>query len=257
MSVSATWLGQSGLVLEAEGQAIVVDPWLSPNPARAVPPVTLERWPEKIHAVLITHGHGDHLDMPALSWLSGQSEIGRIIAPAPHVAGIRAALPGVEIIRVKPGDRVPGDSPVAVLPAWHGVAIEDGYSAAIGADGTSPHVGFALILGGVSLYIAGDTIVAPELVPLVRAEAPDVVFLPVNGRDSEREARGLLGNMDPVEAFAFADAVGADSLVPLHHDGVTGNTCDVADIARAGEASRIHLLLPARGRPLTLGGRSS
>lgn len=253
MSVNATWLGQSGLVLEAGGRVLAVDPWLSPHEARALPPAMPAHWPAEIDTVLITHGHGDHLDLPGLVWLAARSRLGRFVAPGPHVPAIRDRFPAAPIASVRPGDTLPGEVPIQVMPAWHGITVADGYGPAIAADGSAPHVGYALMLGGLSLYVAGDTISDPELVALVAALAPDVVFLPVNGRDAEREARGILGNMTPAEAFSFAESVGAGVLVPLHHDGVTGNTCDAGAIAHAATSSRVHLVLPARGRPFNLG----
>ena len=73
----------------------------------------------------------------------------------------------------------------------------------------------------------------------------------MNGRDARREAEDILGNMEPTEAFAFADAVGATYVVPLHHDGILlGNTKDVGEIARAANTASAHLILPARaGNP--------
>lgn len=253
MGVSVTWLGQSGLVLEADGRALAVDPWLSPHEVRALPPAIPPRWPAEVDTVLITHGHGDHLDLPGLVWLAGQSKISGFVAPGPHVAAIRDQFPAAHITSVRPGDTLAGDVPIQVMPAWHGVAVADGYGPAVAADGSAPHVGYALTLGGLTLYVAGDTISDPDLVALVAGLSPDVVFLPVNGRDAEREARGILGNMTPAEAFSFAESVGAGVLVPLHHDGVTGNTCDVGAIAHAASSSPVHLVLPARGRPFNLG----
>ena len=37
----------------------------------------------------------------------------------------------------------------------------------------------------------------------------DVALLPVNGRDSEREAGGIVGNLTADEAVGLADAIGA------------------------------------------------
>lgn len=255
MALTTTWLGQSGLLFQFGGQSIVVDPWLSPHPARAGDPAPPARWPAEITRVLITHGHGDHLDVDGLLALSRRTSLLTFVAPEPHVATIRAAFPATPIVSVRPSTATPDG--IQVFPAWHGIGAKDGYTTMIAPDGTSPHVGYGLKIGGVAVYLSGDTISDPELVAAVKPFAPDVAFLPVNGRDARREAEDILGNMEPVEAFAFADAVGATVVVPLHHDGVTGNTKDIGEIARAASTASAHLILPARGRPFTLSGSTA
>jgi L-ascorbate metabolism protein UlaG (beta-lactamase superfamily) len=56
MSTKVTWLGHAALSLETDGFNILVDPFLSGNPAASISP-------EKVNAdfILLSHGHGDHL----------------------------------------------------------------------------------------------------------------------------------------------------------------------------------------------------
>ncbi len=73
----------------------------------------------------------------------------------------------------------------------------------------------------------------------------DVALLPINGRDAEREARGIVGNMDAAEAVELAVAIGSSTLVPYHWDGFAGNTVSpgaTADLA----AGRLHVVVPSR-----------
>jgi L-ascorbate metabolism protein UlaG (beta-lactamase superfamily) len=67
MSTKVTWLGHAALSLEIDGFNILVDPFLSGNPAASVAP-------DKVNAdfILLSHGHGDHLgDTVAIAQRTG------------------------------------------------------------------------------------------------------------------------------------------------------------------------------------------
>jgi glucose 1-dehydrogenase/3-oxoacyl-[acyl-carrier protein] reductase len=104
-----------------------------------------------------------------------------------------------------------------------GVTVEDGYAAGP-TDGPTPHVGYVLRLAGTVVYHAGDTVASAMLIDTLRPMGVDVCLLPVNGRDYFREGAGILGNLDAAEAVQLAHAIGAGTLIPMHHDMVRGNT---------------------------------
>ena len=82
------------------------------------------------------------------------------------------------------------------------------------------------VLGGepAPCTTPGDTIVTDALREALDPLGIDVALLPINGRDAERESRGIVGNMDAAEAVELAVAIGASTLVPYHWDGFAGNT---------------------------------
>lgn len=265
------WLGQAGFVISGGHRPIIVDPWLSDHPLRAQRPPALADLPDDIGWLLATHEHPDHLDLAALPGFLARYPAAEVVVPTPLADRVIAASPGARVHPVQPGDRLPiGDATLTVVHAWHGIVVSDGYSDGHGltADGLTPFVGFVLKLPGGTVYHAGDTLARPALVEEILPLRVDVALLPVNGRDARRESAGILGNMDAREAVAFAAAVGARLMVPMHFDMVHGNRVPAGRTVGAAQAASppLSILIPARGidvrvgvpeRPVTRSGSGS
>jgi L-ascorbate metabolism protein UlaG (beta-lactamase superfamily) len=252
--VRLRWLGQAGFVIEAAGVTVLVDPWLSPHELRLAPAPLEEDLPLAVGWLLATHGHADHLDLPAIATIGARRPDLRVAVPTPLVPLVDDRAPGVRVTGVQPGDRlVDAGLEIEVVPAWHGVKVEDGYGPGPAGDPT-PHVGYVLRLAGTVIYHAGDTIASAALIEALRPMGIDVALLPVNGRDYFREEAGILGNLDAVEAVRLAHAIGAGTLVPMHHDMVRGNTAPAGAVADAVAALDLPIIViaPNRHRPITL-----
>lgn len=246
-----TWLGQAGFRLQLEGVCVVVDPWTSPHELRAVPPPPLELVADGVDWLLVTHEHLDHLDLGLLPVVMRRSPSVRVVVPAPLAPLVEGHVPSDRLVAVWPGDRLDLDGLAArVLPAFHGVSMEDAYGDGSVLGEGPRFVGYAL---GASrpVYHPGDTIVTDALLDAVGPLGVDVALLPINGRDEEREARGIVGNMDAVEAVELALAMGASVLVPHHWDGFEGNTVPPGSAVDAADG-RVHVAVPARWLPLDL-----
>ena len=55
--LTATFHGHACFLLEGDGKRVVIDPFLTGNPAAVIGPDELP----KVDAILLSHGHGDHL----------------------------------------------------------------------------------------------------------------------------------------------------------------------------------------------------
>ena len=142
-----------------------------------------------------------------------------------------------------PGDRVTGvriGTPVELggvratpVPARHAVRIEDGYSLGDQELRTPRFVGYVVELDGVRLYHAGDTLADEAIVRAVVDLRPDIALLPINGRDPDRERRGIVGNLAPDEAAELARDLSVALAIPMHFDTIRGNEGEPDAFVRA------------------------
>ena len=239
-SVALAWLGQSSVALRLGGATVLVDPFLSPHPDRLVPPPFSAEEARGVDVVLITHDHLDHLDEDALPAIAVASPSAIMVAPEDVVE--RVAELGVERDRIRglrsDGGTQVGDVRVDAVPACHGEGMDDAYR-------LGPFLGYIVSAGGAHVYHAGDTVLFEGLVDRLRELRVDLALLPINGRDAEREAAGIVGNLDAREAAQLAHDIGADAAVPLHWDMFAWNPGDPAEFVRVAQTTAI---VPQRAR---------
>jgi L-ascorbate 6-phosphate lactonase len=256
--VSVWWLGQAGFVLRGATATIVIDPFVTDfgNFGRLYDP-PLE--PEELDAVdllLATHDHADHIDPLGFP---------RILAASP---GATAVVPEavrervVELVGSAP--RVLGasvDTPIAEhgvtitpFPAVHGALPEDGYGFHLTESDEYPFLGYVIELDGIRVAHAGDTLVYAGLAERLRALDLDLLIVPINGTSWFREQRGIVGNMNVVEAAELAEASAARLVVPVHWDLFADNTEDPEHFMRrlASHHPGVNALVPTIGTRIDL-----
>jgi L-ascorbate 6-phosphate lactonase len=256
-------LGNAGVLLvEASGRRIAIDPWTSPwletasvaNPEPVVRqrPARLrsEELAEFVDAVLVTHEHPDHLD-PGLA--------GALTAAGVPVVLPRGCLPAAQACGYPPSALRPVDvgEPVDVagfgvvaVTAAHAFAGEGygAYSEWVDRTGAHRAVGYVVRSGGRVLFHSGDTVMWRGLAEDLRAARVDTCLLPINGRDWLREEAGLVGNLTARESADLAAACGAEVLIPVHFDGVVGNTGSPGELVGYASSAypQLSVLLPGR-----------
>jgi L-ascorbate 6-phosphate lactonase len=249
--IAVTWLGQSGFALVAGGVVALVDPFLAPHERRRYESALAAGAATGVDVVLCTHEHVDHFDADSAPVIAAASPGAVFVVPTPIVDMVtESGVPGDRVVGVQPGDthEVAGLS-LRAVPARHGVTMEDAYGfGETLSGGLIRFLGYVVEAGGVRLYHAGDTIHYDGMERAVGDLRPHIAMLPVNGRHAEREQRGIVGNLSEREAAWLAAAIGADTLIPMHHDMITGNLGSTAEVVRAAEEEHraVSVLVPPR-----------
>jgi L-ascorbate metabolism protein UlaG (beta-lactamase superfamily) len=200
-ATSITWIGHSTVLIEADGTRLLTDPLLRPGFAhvRRVAPPPDDRALASLDAVLISHAHYDHLDIPSL----------RRLAPSLHIVaplGVGALLrrSGFKhVTEVEVGAEVElGTVSIRATPAEHHPRRRP-----LGPQ--APPVGY-VVTGSSRVYFAGDTDVFDEMAGM--AHGLDVALLPIGGWGP----RVPKGHMDPVRAAQALVLLRPRTAVPIH-----------------------------------------
>ncbi len=196
-----TYVGHATCLIETSGVRLLTDPILRDRigyitrPRRRLHP----SWYRNIDAVLLSHMHLDHLDLPSLRLLGRET---RLVVPAGSGRLLRRdGFSRVE--EVLPGD-VTHVQGVSIEATW---ATHDGGRLPFGPVGEA--VGY-LVHGDASVYFAGDTDIFPEMSGL--HDSLDVALLPVWGWGPTLGE----GHMNPLRAAESLKMLRPRAAIPIH-----------------------------------------
>ncbi len=192
-----TWMGHATVLIQtAKGTNILIDPFIAHNPKY---PKSFNL-PEKIHYILLTHGHGDHISDAAPVAAKHGSTVVAIYELAAYMAGKGVS----ETIGMNLGGTVQlNDCAATMVEAKHSAGAQDEQ----GTHYVGVATGFVLTIDdGPVLYHAGDTSLFSDMKLIADLYHPEVAMLPIGGHFT----------MGPSEAALAARLLAASMILPLH-----------------------------------------
>jgi L-ascorbate metabolism protein UlaG (beta-lactamase superfamily) len=191
MATRLCWLGHACLLLESDGKRVLIDPFLSGNPAAATTA-------DKVQAdfILVSHGHGDHVgDTVAIAQRTGATVV------CNYEMSDWFAKQGVKKVHGQQhggGHHYPFGY-VKLTLAFHGSALPDG------SYGGNP-CGFLITFkDGTRVYDAADTGLFGDM-RLIGEEGVDLAVLPIGDNFT----------MGPDDALRAVKLIQPRQVVPIH-----------------------------------------
>jgi len=188
-----TWLSHGGWMIETEEHRILLDPFLTDNPAAKIP---VQQLP-KVDHILISHGHFDHVADAATIAKQHDATIVAIY----EIADWFTKTQNVEsTVGMNIGGQIelPFGS-VKMTPALHSSQLPDG------SYGGEP-AGFLVTIQGTRIYFACDTALFSDM--KIYAENVDVAVLPI----------GDVFTMGIDDSVAATKLINAKKVLPAHYD---------------------------------------
>lgn len=214
MAVTLTYIGHSAFQLSDGNRTILVDPFMSGNPSATISATSVS--PD---AILITHGHNDHVG----DAIEIAKRTGCAVVTTVELGGY---LSDQGLDKVTAGNfggtlSFPGGT-AKIVPAWHSST----YSTSDGSVAQGIPAGLVVRFGGVTIYFAGDTCLFGDMA-LIGEEGLDAAVIPIGDHFT----------MGPDDAVKAARLLKAPVVIPCHYNTFPPIRQDAGDFKTKLEAA--------------------
>jgi L-ascorbate metabolism protein UlaG (beta-lactamase superfamily) len=221
--LAITWMGHSTFLIRTPGgKRLLFDPWLRDNPSC---PEALKK-PPKADVILVSHGHGDHMDDLVLCARESGATVVAIYELCDWLG--RKGLQNVAPMNRGGSLQVAGLT-ITMTDARHSSGfIDEGKMVYMGEA-----AGFVIRLEDQrTIYFAGDTALFGDMQLIGERYKPEIAFLPIGDRFT----------MDPIDAARACQMLGVRQVVPMHWGTFPILTGTPDELKRLVEPSGIQVL---------------
>ena len=213
--VGITFIGHSSFLLQIGGRNLLVDPVFA---RRLIllrrlrhPGVAIDSLPA-IDAVLLSHAHMDHLNLPSLRRIIRHTR--KITGRSPLAIvpwGVEDLVSGLgfrEVIALRWWEQKQVEGlDITMTPAKH-------WGARTFSDTHRGYGGYVIAHGGRSIYHSGDTAYFSGFREIGQRLAPQIALLPIGAYNPDSFRSVHTSPEDALQAFVD---LGAETMIPMHY----------------------------------------